>query len=108
MAAPYLNDFMLNHFPQSQEQAALSRAFYQLICAKSEAKTIDPSEMLGAVLSLSPQKFSGRAQEDAHEFLGFFLDQMSQELNRVAEKPAYKALQVSPQLSLHLQAKLKF
>ncbi|CDW83589.1 ubiquitin carboxyl-terminal hydrolase 2-like [Stylonychia lemnae] len=94
-ATPYLNDFFLTEYSKSSQyrSARLADAYNSLIKQVKQGyeSTISPTDLKYAVSKVAPQ-FSGYGQQDAQEFLRFFLDGLHEELNRVRKKPPYKEM----------------
>ena len=91
-ATPILNDYFLKEYRKNGQQK-LSYAYSELIkqVKGGQESTITPSDLKYAISKIAPQ-FSGYGQQDAQEFLRFFLNGLHEELNCVGRKAAYKEL----------------
>lgn len=107
-ATPYLNEFFLTEYNKCQplKGGRLSKEYCTLVqsvqrtmaggassssYSYGDTSTITPSRLKDEVSRVATQ-FSGYGQQDAQEFLRFFLDGLHEELNRVTKKPPYKEL----------------
>ena len=95
LLTPYLNEYMLTQFSKEKKlrSTPLAESFYNLLLSvrKSNGMAVTPSELKSAI-SRTVSQFSGYGQQDAQEFLRFFLDRMHDELNRVVTKPKYQEM----------------
>lgn len=93
-ATPSLNDYFTDPQYKRSVQKPLSTSYadlVKLISSSQNSAVLNPSDLKQAIQRKAPQ-FSGYQQQDAQEFLRYFLDGMSEELNRVSVKPTYKEL----------------
>lgn len=92
LATPFLNDYMLNTFPNDTKlrKTTLAQSFHNLLLKvrQSGGTAVTPSDLKASV-ARTVNRFSGYGQEDAQEFMRFLIDRMHDELNRVSVKPKY-------------------
>ncbi len=91
-----LTDLFISSTLRIGSKGRLSRAYQDLIqqvVKASHVSAITPRDIKFQISRLAPQ-FSGYGQQDAQEFLRFFIDGMHEELNRVTSKPKYREINV--------------
>jgi len=87
----YLQDLNEDHAPT---RGRLAKAFGQLMndmWSKSDHEYITPS-LLKAEVQKYAVRFSGYHQQDAQEFLRFFIEGVHDDLNSVKRKPVYSSI----------------
>jgi ubiquitin carboxyl-terminal hydrolase 2/21 len=87
----YQNDLNEDHAPT---KGRLAKAFGQLMLdmwSKKEEEYITPSQLKAEVQKYAV-RFSGYHQQDAQEFLRFFIEGVHDDLNSVRRKPVYSSL----------------
>ena len=85
----FYDESLLNKKNKLGTQGILTKAFMHLLLAmkKNDDNKYYTPNLFKIALGISSSKFRDNEQEDAHEFINYFLDALHEDLNKVIIKP---------------------